>query len=170
MIFKINKKVEDRIRDIQNKLSYILSEEGLIVEENFAINQILYRGLEGKVSGEIHNFDYKNYTYKNALIEVEYFKKKIDGRLHLDDDNGSISLAGFYDQSNRKMPELKLSADVSDVQLGKLNLAKNMDNSYLSFSVDANFIGNSIDNAEGYLLLDSLELFKDQQFFELDYF
>ena len=46
MNFKINKEIENKICDVQNRLSSILGEEGLIIEDNFAINQILYRGLE----------------------------------------------------------------------------------------------------------------------------
>lgn len=69
MIFKINKKVEDRIRDIQNKLSYILSEEGLIVEDNFAMNQILYRGLE-VISKDLEKYEdtgkFNTYIFNNS--------------------------------------------------------------------------------------------------------
>ena len=93
MIFKINKKVEDRIRDIQNKLSYILSEEGLIVEENFAINQILYRGLEA-ISKDLKQYEdtgkFSTYIFNNYKCVEEDEDTTV-----LNVDDNSDKLLGF---------------------------------------------------------------------------
>lgn len=128
----------------------------------------LYKELKGKVKGEIYDFDFKGYSYNNVNLDVEYKDKYVDGNLIIDDPNGMLSLDGLLDLTNKNYPELNLKAKVKDVQLDELQLMKNWEYSYLSLNLNANFIGSTIDNVQGYISVDSLEFYKNQEEFKLN--
>lgn len=129
-----------------------------------------YGKLKGMAQGEIRDFDYKGYNYEELLLNVNYDGLKIDGNLALNDKNGSLNIDGLFDLSDKEHPDLNFKAQVKDLQLGELNLMKNMDQSYLSFNINADFVGKDIDNAEGYIKIDSLDFTREDKNYQLDKF
>ncbi|MDR2956049.1 MAG: translocation/assembly module TamB [Prevotella sp.] len=130
----------------------------------------IHQKIRGTAEGEISDFDFNSYTYDNIAINVEYDGLKIDGSLDLNDPNGNVTLAGLFDLSDKDNPEVNFAARVKDVQLGNLNLVKNLDYSYLSFNIDADFVGKDIDNAEGYINIDSIDFIRDDKVFIMSQF
>lgn len=124
----------------------------------------------GTAEGDITNFDYKGYPYKDIKLDAAYDGLRIDGKMGIDDPNGRVNISGLFDLTDKNMPELVFKARVVDMQLDKLNLVKNMQHSYLSFSIDADFIGKDIDNAQGYIRVDSIDFLREDKVFKMDRF
>lgn len=133
------------------------------------MNKRLHREFEGTVRGEVHDFFFKDYLYNDIQIDAAYKNKKLDGSFAINTENGDLSFSGFLDRSGN-LPELNFTADVNNIQLDKLNLVEKLANSYLSLNINANFIGSDIDNAQGYISVDSLEMYKDEQLFKINEF
>ncbi|MDR0824648.1 MAG: translocation/assembly module TamB [Prevotella sp.] len=121
--------------------------------------------LKGTAEGDIFNFDYKGYSYKDIHLDADYDGLRVNGKLLIDDINGRLDIAGLFDLTDRDMPELTFKAKVSNVQFDKLHIAENMRHSYLSFAVDADFTGRDIDHAQGYIHIDSLDFQKEDKLF-----
>ncbi|CDM67554.1 hypothetical protein CM240_0387 [Clostridium bornimense] len=79
MNLKISKEIENRICYIQNRLSSILGKEGLVIEDNFAMNQILYRGLE-VITKDLEKYEDtgKFNTYIFSDLKGEVYENKED--------------------------------------------------------------------------------------------
>ena len=128
----------------------------------------LHRDIKGMVKGDIYDFDFKGYAYSNIALDINYVEKLLRGTLLIEDENGLLQLDGSLNTADKKYPELNVTAKVKDVRLDKLNLVKNQEYTYLSFNASADFIGSAIDDAQGYIAVDSLDFYKDEQEFKLE--
>lgn len=123
--------------------------------------------MSGAVKGKVHKFDFKNYTYKDIVIDGSYDGLKVEGLLDLKDENGSLNVEGLFDLS-KKEPELNFRAKVKNVRLDNLNLSQKYKESYLTLAVDANFTGKNIDDLQGYVDIDSISFLQSGKKFTMD--
>lgn len=139
---------------------------------NIAIDlvQNTYGKMKGTAEGMVRDFDYKGYTYDEILFNGGYDGLKIDGNLALNDKNVFLNIDGLFDLSDKENPDLNFKARAHNIQLGELNIMKNMEQSHLSFNIDADFRGKDIDNAEGYIKIDSVDFIRKDKLFQLDNF
>lgn len=128
----------------------------------------LYKDLEGTVKGEIHSFQFKDYTYEDILLDVHYGAKRVEGSLAINDEHGQLHLDGMLDMANKELPILNVTAKVENVQFDKLQLVPQLENSYLSLNIDVNLEGANPDNVEGYIAVNELEFIRNQKTFALD--
>lgn len=124
-----------------------------------------YGKIRGSAEGDIHSFDFKGYTYEDIALNASYDGMKVDGQVDINDPNGVLSVNGLMDLTDKENPILDLKARVKNVQLDDLHIAEKMAHSYLSFVVDANFTGNNIDNAKGYIKVDSIDFIREDKLF-----
>lgn len=129
-----------------------------------------YGELKGSARGEIHELDFRNYTYEDIVLDINYNGLYIDGHLNVDDPNGLLQVNGIFDLSDKKNPILNFNARVEDLQLDKLHLVESLRHSYLSFNLDADFNGSNIDDAEGYILIDSIDFIREDKILNIDTF
>lgn len=129
-----------------------------------------YGKMKGAAKGSIRDFDYKGYTYEEVTFNTNYDNLKIDGNLNINDPNGSLNINGIFDLSDKDKPDLNFKAQAKNIQLGNLHLVKNLEHSYLSFNIDADFIGKDVDNAEGYVKVDSIDFIREDKLFQLNHF
>jgi len=132
------------------------------------IEKPTYRKLKGSAEGEIYNFDYKKYTYKDISLNANYDGLRVDGSVNINDPNGTIAVNGLFDLTDKSRPELNFKAHVKNLQLDNLHLADSLKHSYLSLAIDADFTGKNIDDAEGYIRIDSLDFLKEDQVYTMD--
>lgn len=126
--------------------------------------------LRGNAKGTISEFDYRGHTYKDITLDADYDGLKVNGNLNINDPNGLLAVNGLFDLSDKTKPKLDFTAKVKDVQLDSLHIADKLKQSYLSFIVRANFEGRNIDDAEGYIRIDSLNFIREDRVFDLNQF
>ena len=116
-----------------------------------------HKNIEGRANIDISHLIYKGYTYKNISADVEKIDKLISGELNLDDDNVSLIAEGSL-YLNKEESEVSLKLDMPTLDLYALNLWKKYPDYKLSAFVDANFVGNRMDNTTGYLKLSDIKI------------
>ncbi|NDW18939.1 translocation/assembly module TamB [Dysgonomonas sp. 216] len=121
----------------------------------------------GLVKGTIEKFEYKNYQYNNIILNGTYNNRKAEGELLIDDENVYLDMSGIFDLS-KKQPELNFVSRLKNLRLDKLHLSDKYINSYLSLNIDANFAGSNIDNAIGYLSIDSVRFYRNEKNIHID--
>ncbi len=108
------------------------------------------------LKGLVPAFEYSNYTYKNITLDGEYIRGGFNGKMALNDENGSVSLNGAFNIVE-KVPTFRFLADIHKVRPHKLNLlTKYPEETEFSFKLKADFSGASIDKMIGEINVDSL--------------
>ena len=125
--------------------------------------------MNGEIKGNIGQFDYKNYTYSNITLDGGYDGQKIRGGMSIDDENVILSLNGLFDLS-KDQPVLDFTARLKNLRLDRLHLSNKYPGAYLSLNVDANFTGKDIDDATGYLSVDSIRFQREGRSFFMNKF
>lgn len=124
--------------------------------------------MKGSAKVNIRDFDFKGYRYNEINLDVAYDGLRIDGGLNVNDPHGVLNITGLFDLTDKERPVLNFKAKVEDVQPEELHLVKNLPHTYVSFNVDADFAGVDIDNAEGYIKIDSIDFIRDDKVFQMD--
>lgn len=112
---------------------------------------------ESYIKGVISSLEYSNYRYENILMDGIYKDGGFNGKLALDDENGQIRIDGSFN-TVQKIPAFNLKAEVRNLQPNKLNMSDNYIDSSISLLLNADFTGNSLDDMNGIITLDSLLL------------
>ena len=108
----------------------------------------------GKINAEVLAFDYKGYKYENLLFTGNFKENGFDGTVRIDDENGQLTAQGeFMNMGANSI--FNFTADVRNFHPDKLNLTDKYEEPDISFSINADFTGNNIDNLNGKILLDS---------------
>ena len=110
---------------------------------------------EAYIKGIVSSLEYSNYQYKDITLDGIYKDGGFDGHLSLNDENGCIHIDGVFNLT-KNIPSLNLHASVRNFRPNKLNLSDKYIDSDISFNFNGNFRGNSIDDVEGKILVDSL--------------
>ncbi len=105
---------------------------------------------EGTVNARINNIEYKHYRYENVDLKGNFTETSFDGTIDIDCPEGKFASKGLV-QLNGTQSIFNFSAQAERIKLDKLNLSKKYKDSDLSFNMDVDFTGNSIDNLLGYI-------------------
>lgn len=109
----------------------------------------------GKVDAHIQELDFKKYKYEDILVQGNFKQNAFDGMLNINDPNGRVNILGMFKHQG-KNSVFNFTARLDHVRLDTLNLTRKYDSPDLSLVLNADFTGNSIDNLEGSIILDSL--------------
>ncbi len=107
------------------------------------------------INGLIDSIDINDYCFHNVVLNGNIRNKLFDGMLTVNDPNLKLDYSGRLDLSP-ELPVFEFVADVRDASLSKLNLLKDTA-SVVSFGLDANFVGNNIDNLKGQIKVKDLK-------------
>ena len=109
----------------------------------------------GGLSGKIGRFDYNGYSYENVNLDAAYRNRIVNGRVEIDDPNARVAVEGRARINGRSTwADLQIMCD--DIALDALHLSDAYPGYRLSFSLDAAYTGNRLDNANGFIGVDSL--------------
>ena len=100
------------------------------------------------VSGQIDSVMVNQYQYKNIELSGDILNKRFDGSLIVDDPNLQFRFDGAFDL-NVPVPVFDFNMQVEKADLRALNLVSRFKESEISFALNANFTGNTIDNLNG---------------------
>lgn len=100
------------------------------------------------IDGVIDSVLFKNYLYKNVVMDGLLDEQKFEGNLSIDDQNLKGSFAGTVD-FNEDIPVFDFELLLDHANLTALNLDSLHLESNLSVDMKANFTGNNLDNING---------------------
>lgn len=109
-----------------------------------------------ELKGLIATVEYSKYKYENITLDGEYKQGGFNGKVTLNDPNGSIYLNGDVNVTS-KTPTFNFLAVVDKVRPNDLNLTTKYPESEFSLRLRANFTGGTIDEMIGEINIDSLE-------------
>ena len=118
-----------------------------------------------ELKGLIASVDYSRYRYENITLDGEYKQGGFNGKVALDDPNGSIYLNGDVNVSSR-IPTFNFQAIINKLRPHDLNLTSKYPETEFSLKLRANFTGGSVDEMIGEINVDSLEFMSpEKQYF-----
>ena len=118
-----------------------------------------------ELKGLIASVDYSRYRYENITLDGEYKQGGFNGKVALDDPNGSIYLNGDVNVSSR-IPTFNFQAILNKLRPHDLNLTSKYPDTEFSLKLRANFTGGSVDEMIGEINVDSLEFMSpEKQYF-----
>lgn len=119
----------------------------------------------GRIEASVKELDFKGYKYENILLSGNFKKNGFDGKIQMNDPNGRLDAEGVF-QHQGKNSIFNFTADVDHFRPDSLHLTDKYEAPDISFSLNADFTGDNIDNVEGSLRLDSLSFYTTpSQFF-----
>ncbi|WP_316821718.1 translocation/assembly module TamB domain-containing protein [Pedobacter gandavensis] len=123
------------------------------------------KNLTERLDGDIEYIDFNNYRYRNVKIDGTFEKKYFDGSLKVNDKNLNMVFDGGVNL-NGQLPEFNFKANIKKARLRALKLYKD------SLQIDAvfstNFTGNNLDNIQGNLLIQHVELNNVKGIYHID--
>lgn len=102
----------------------------------------------------IDSVSLNKYTYRHITLQGGLGDKKFNGRMNVDDHNLKLDFKGFVDMGD-SLPAFNFDLMLNHAQLFAMNLVKRDSLEDLSAHVKVDFTGNSIDNIEGTIHIDS---------------
>lgn len=108
--------------------------------------------LFANIESTIDSFRILGYNYQSINISGELTESSFDGSFDISDPNISMDFSGRADFSGEN-PEYAFTANVVRARPYYLNIYKSDPSFFLSFLLETNFTGNSLDNMEGEISL-----------------
>lgn len=122
---------------------------------------------KGKVSGCFRHLQYCDYEYDDINIDGRFYNKSFNGEISLNDSNAVFSLNGKMDFSRRrKVFGIRLKGE--NIHVNALNLTDKYAGSTLNFDIDADFMGERIDDADGAININSFSFENNGLVFRCD--
>ena len=113
-------------------------------------------------SGVIDSLVYRKYHYQNIGLNGKFNNDGFDGSLIMSDKNIDLSFKGNIDWRKEK-PVFRFVANVQNAKLANLNLVTKYPNSSLSFNIETNLVGKTLDDIEGSFSVDNLLFVHDDK-------
>ena len=110
---------------------------------------------ETYIKGLVSELEYNHYVYQNIQLDGEYKRGGFKGEISMNDTNGNISITGNFNTKDRT-PFFNVNTRIEGFRPYDLKLTKTHKGSELSLNMKADFKGNSIDDIEGEIRIDSL--------------
>ena len=112
---------------------------------------------ESYIKGTIALFEYQQYEYKNISLDGQYTQGGFNGRLALNDPNGNVKINGQF-VTSQPTPDFNLKAVIQNFRPNDLHLTQKYKNRDLSLNLTADFSGHSIDDMQGKISIDGLQI------------
>ena len=153
------------------QLGTLLNQEKTLGSTTFDIELQGFKYHDGKaesyIKGVISSFTYKQYEYRNIMLDGQYTPGGFNGKLSLDDSNANIEINGHV-ATRQAVPDFNLKAVVRNFRPNDLNLTDQYKDTDMSLNLTADFSGHSIDDMQGKISIDSVQVNapeKDQCYF-----
>ena len=114
-------------------------------------------------SAEINKYTYQNFGLSGILKE-----KQFSGDFHVDDPNVHLDFRGLIDMMDT-IPAFDFSATVAHASLYRLNLLNRDSITDLSAKIMAKIKGNTLDNLDGFLRIDSMNYSEGDKVISMDH-
>jgi len=140
-------------------------------EASFNINTVGIKKenaiLQGNIQAQVSEIQFNNYIYRNIQFGGKYDGKGFDGTADFHDQNIDSHFRGKIDLT-QKLPIYDFSLDMNNINLYALKLTDKYPGATLSFNAKTNMEGNSLDNLNGSLRIDSIEFNNQDKILNVD--
>ena len=117
------------------------------------------------IEGQIDQFDYSGYSYKNITISKgKYIDNIFDSKIEIKDENLNLVYNGKIDFNNKQHFEIEV--DITKSYLNKLGLT-DVKNSILTSKFKIDLIGNHSNNIFGFINISDLEYSVENKKFDI---
>ena len=140
------------------KVTFNLDVKGNHYEKRYP--SILLKGL-------VKSIDYSGYTYEDITLDGEYKQGGFNGKVALNDENGSLEMNGAINTAT-KVPTFNFRASLEHFRPYDLHLSPKYKDTEISVKITADFIGSSIDDMNGEINIDSLRFTAPDKDFSMD--
>jgi hypothetical protein len=127
----------------------------LSVNFNTKGTKLYKKPLRGEINATVGQVDFNQYLYKDIKFDGKYDGTGFDGKIDVNDENIDADFRGIVDLT-KKIPVFDFEMNLAHADLNALHLVKKLKNSDLSLKMKTNMTGNSPDNMNGFIKLDSL--------------
>ncbi|MBQ9522470.1 MAG: translocation/assembly module TamB domain-containing protein [Paludibacteraceae bacterium] len=117
--------------------------------------------IAGTVHARIKEVCYRNYCYRNILLDGEITQNTYRGSVEIDDENIQIALNGYFNFDHNDS-EADFHLAVRQLAFGPLNLSDKYSNADLRFNMEAHTVGWTLDSLIGYCRIQDL-MFRNGQ-------
>ena len=116
------------------------------------------RNITGSIKGNIQEFNYNNYTFKDIQIDGLYNERAIDAIVqYTDPKNGALSVNFGLERESEGF-EMNLDARADTIRLHDMKLVAGMENVMFSTRVLSHLTGKGIDDIEGFLTIEPVHI------------
>ena len=115
--------------------------------------------------GNIISLEANGYNYQNIDLKGKLSRNVFDGTLSVNDENLQMSFNGNMDFS-KSPTHINFTSDITKANLSKLNLIKSKEYIGVTAKIDANVLGNNIDDVVGKLKLNDVIYLKGKEVFD----
>lgn len=136
---------------------------------NVTLDKLADRNFTLDAEGAIDSLYYKDYCYQNVSLKGKFNNDGFDGKVIMSDKNAELSFLGKSDLRKEK-PLFHFVSSVNDIDLVKTHLIENADDAHISFNVETNFVGKTLDDMEGSLSMDNVVFIQDDKELSLNNF
>lgn len=109
----------------------------------------------GNIEANIGELEYKGYKYEDILLSGNFKQNGFDGTVQVNDPNGKLQAKGLF-QHQGKNSVFNFTANLEHFRPDSLHLTDKYEAPEISFSLNADFTGDNIDNLQGSITVDSL--------------
>ncbi len=150
-----------KIASEELNLGLLLGQEQTLGNTAFDIELQGLKYLDGNaesyIKGVVSSFVYKQYEYNHILLDGQYAPGGFNGKISLNDKNGSIEIDGHI-ATQQAIPEYNVKAVVRHLRPNALSMTNKFQDTAFSLSLHADFTGHSIDDMRGSICLDSMSV------------
>ncbi|MEY4902510.1 MAG: hypothetical protein RLZZ292_325, partial [Bacteroidota bacterium] len=120
---------------------------------------------KANLKGGISNFEFKNYSYKNANINGDINKNRFMGAFTIADDNIDFGFDGTINFEN-EVPVFDFKANINKIDLAALNLIK--EDYTLAGNAVLNLTGKNINDLKGIADIRKIKIRHNKEDFKID--
>lgn len=165
-----NFRYEGRLISKSLRLGELLPEKSLIGETgfNFSMKGSFdpKTGMEGFVDGLATHLVYKGYDFQNLVVKGHFNRSGFEGNAALGDANGKLNFSGLVNLT-KEMPEYRFDLFADGFNPFAFGLLGYQSNASFSFHMHSDMAGNNLDNLNGDITVDSLNLHSNNEKFFL---
>ncbi|MGL4994412.1 MAG: translocation/assembly module TamB domain-containing protein [Bacteroidales bacterium] len=120
--------------------------------------------------GELFDFDFRDYHYRNVQFQADLRETKMSGKIELNDLNGYLSAQWSFADWRSKNSKIELQAKFSELNSDLLNLTKQNKNTTFTGYIGANLKGELPNSMIGNVEIKDFSLRNDIDTFYVDNF
>lgn len=129
----------------------------------------MLENIKTAIIGKFSKLEFKDYQYKNIVVNGQYQNNLFDGDLLVNDDNLKLEFKGLADLSS-EIHEFDFKANIEFADLREINLFTRDTVSLLKGKVSLDVVGNTFDDIVGTATFNEVFYTNQKQEFEFDQF